>query len=208
MKKLLALLLVLLLMGGAREKLERLLASHCAPVLFRKKTANLVAAEQELAAYLPEVLAGSRISWIKLCSCRKYCHLLFYDRERLERYLEKEEHQEFLRAYGYEGRELPEKLQLLAERYEGYQKRGGEFPHEIGLFLEYPLEDIEGFILHQGKDALECGYWKVYGNVDRAREVFRLYDRLRQTLTALVAAGVSLKEGAAESAWQTYQQGY
>ncbi len=195
-------------MGGAREKLERLLASHCAPVLFRKKTANLVAAEQGLAAYLPEVLAGSRISWIKLCSCRKYCHLLFYDRERLERYLEKEEHQEFLRAYGYEGRELPEKLQLLAERYEGYQKRGGEFPHEIGLFLEYPLEDIEGFILHQGKDALECGYWKVYGNVDRAREVFRLYDRLRQTLTALVAAGVSLKEGAAESAWQTYQQGY
>ena len=156
-------------MGGAREKLERLLASHCAPVLFRKKTANLVAAEQGLAAYLPEVL-------------------------------EKEEHQEFLRAYGYEGRELPEKLQLLAERYEGYQKRGGEFPHEIGLFLEYPLEDIEGFILHQGKDALECGYWKVYGNVDRAREVFRLYDRLRQTLTALVAAGVSLKEGAAEAA--------
>lgn len=45
-------------MGGAREKLERLLASHCAPVLFRKKTANLVAAEQELAAYLPEILAG------------------------------------------------------------------------------------------------------------------------------------------------------
>ena len=76
-------------MGGAREKLERLLASHCAPVLFRKKTANLVAAEQELAAYLPEVLAGSRISWIKLCSCRKYCHLLFYDRERLGWYLEK-----------------------------------------------------------------------------------------------------------------------
>ena len=46
-------------MGGAREKLERLLASHCAPVLFRKKTANLVAAEQELAAYLPEVLAAA-----------------------------------------------------------------------------------------------------------------------------------------------------
>ena len=74
-------------MGGAREKLERMLASHCAPVLFRKKTANLVAAEQELAAYLPEVLAGSRISWIKLCSCRKYCHLLFYDRERAENFL-------------------------------------------------------------------------------------------------------------------------
>ena len=162
-------------MGGAREKLERLLASHCAPVLFRKKTANLVAAEQELAAYLPEVLAGSRISWIKLCSCRKYCHLLFYDRERLERYLEKEEHQEFLRAYGYEGRELPEKLQLLAERYEGYQKRGGEFPHEIGLFLGYEPEDVDGFIhLGPGK-AKYSGMWKIYGDTEKAKKRFDVY---------------------------------
>ena len=187
-------------MDGAREKLERLLANHCAPVLCRKKTANLVAAGQELAAYLPEVLDGSGISWTKLCSCRKYCHLLFYDRERLESYLNREEHRRFLQACGYGDRKLPEQLLLLAERYERYQKKGGEFPHEIGLFLEYPLEDIEGFILHQGKDALECGYWKVYGNVERAREIFRLYDSLRQTLTALVAAGFSLKESAAEAA--------
>ena len=187
-------------MDGAREKLERLLANHCAPVLCRKKAANLVAAEQELAAYLPEVLEGSGISWKKLCSCRRYCHLLIYDKERLESYLKQKDHQMFLRTCGYREEELLGQLALLAERYEGYQKKGGEFPHEIGLFLEYPLEDIEGFILHQGKDALECGYWKVYGNVDRAREIFRLYDRLRQTLTALVAAGFSLKESAAEAA--------
>lgn len=187
-------------MEGARERLERLLANHCAPVLCRKKTANLVAAGQELTVYLPEVLEGSGISWTKLCSCKKYCHLLFYDRERLESYLGREEHREFLRVYGYERETLAEKFLLLAERYEGYQKRGGEFPHEIGLFLEYPLEDIEGFIVHQGRNALECGYWKVYGDVNRAREVFCLYDRLRQTLSALVEAGLSLKEGAAEAA--------
>lgn len=193
-------------MGGGQERLERLLAKHCAPVLCGQKTANLVAAAQELSVCLPEVLEGSRVSWVKLCGCRKYCHLLICDLNRLEQYLYREEHREFLDGCGYKGKGLAEMLALLAERYEGYQKRGGAFPHEIGLFLEYPLEDIKGFIAHQGQNALECGYWKVYGDVSRAREIFQLYDRLRETLTGLVAAGLSLTEGAAEAAWRTLTQ--
>ena len=187
-------------MEGARKRLERLLANHCAPVICRKKAANLIVAGQEFLGYLPEVLEGGGVSWVNLCGCGKCCHLLFYDRERLENYLNKERHGEFLKSYGYQERSLAGKLSRLAERYEGYQKKEGKFPHEIGLFLEYPLEDIKGFIAHQGKDALESGYWKVYGDVDQARETFRLYDGLRQTLTSLVEAGISLRECAAE-AW-------
>lgn len=184
-------------MGGEEKGLTRLLAAHCAPVLCHQKAANLVAARGELLEYIPDTLAGSGISWAKLCGCRKYCHLLFYDEERLEGYLAGEGHESFLKRYGYGKEGLLEKLELLGKRYEAYQKRGGSFPHEIGLFLEYPLEDIEGFIVHQGKHALESGYWKVYGDVERAREVFALYDRLRQMLTAMVAAGLSLSEGTA-----------
>ena len=103
---------------------------------------------------------------------------------------------------GYQGLTLSERLEILAKRYEAYQKRGGEFPHEIGLFLEYPLEDIEGFIANQGRNALECGYWKVYGNVEQAREIFELYDRTRKVLAAMTAAGLSLAEGAARTALQ------
>lgn len=166
-------------MAGGRCELEKLLANHCAPVFCHKKASNLVAARRELLEALPEVLAGSSISWMKLCGCKKYCHILFYDRERLERYLKREEHQNFLGGHGYAGRTLEEQLTLLAERYESYQKHGSAFPHEIGLFLEYPLADIEGFIEHQGKDALESGYWKVYGDVEQARAAFRLYDELK-----------------------------
>lgn len=173
--------------GGAAESLEKLLANHCAPVLCRQKTANLVAAPRELTVCLPEVLKGSQTEWMQLCGCRKYCHLLLYDRIRMEAYLERTEHQAFLKKRGYGGLALPEKLRLLAERYENYQKRGGEFPHEIGIFLEYPLEDIEGFIEHRGRNALECGYWKVYGDVEQAREVFRLYDRIREAVGGLAA---------------------
>ena len=60
---------------------------------------------------------------------------------------------------------------------------------------EQACADFDG-----GKDALACGYWKVYENVERAAEVFRLYDRLRAALTAMVAAGRGLGESAAEAA--------
>jgi hypothetical protein len=51
------------------------------------------------------------------------------------------------------------------------------FPHEIGLFLGYPPEDVEGFIRDKGKSPLAVGYWKVYGNVRRARRTFRIFRR-------------------------------
>ena len=187
-------------MAGVGKELEKLLANHCAPVFCHRKTANLVAARRELMDALPEVLAGSKISWVQLCGCRKYCHILFYDRERLERYLQREGHQSFLKEHGYAGRTMEEQLSLLAERYESYQKQGNPFPHEIGLFLEYPLADIEGFIEHQGKDALESGYWKVYGDVEQARAAFRLYDELKMALTTMLAAGFSFRECCAAQA--------
>ena len=34
----------------------------------------------------------------------------------------------------------------------------GAFPHEIGLLLGYPVEDVLGFIRHQGKNYLYTGY--------------------------------------------------
>ncbi|MGN8799837.1 DUF3793 family protein [Candidatus Merdisoma sp. HCP28S3_D10] len=181
-------------MAGVGKELERLLATHCAPVFCHKKAANLVAARRELLEALPEVLAGSRISWVQLCGCKKYCHILFYDRERLENYLIRKEHRKFLEEQGYGNKTLEEQLKQLAGRYESYQKQGSIFPHEIGLFLEYPLADIEGFIEHQGKDALESGYWKVYGDVEQARALFRLYDELKTALTTMLAAGVSFRK--------------
>ena len=34
----------------------------------------------------------------------------------------------------------------------------GAFPHEIGLLLGYPVEDVLGFIRYQGKNYLYTGY--------------------------------------------------
>ena len=44
-----------------------------------------------------------------------------------------------------------------------------EFPHEIGLFLSYPPEDVQGFIDHHARDFKLSGLWKVYGDEAYAR---------------------------------------
>ena len=39
------------------------------------------------------------------------------------------------------------------------------FPHEMGVLLGYPVEDVRGFMEQNGQNALYQGYWKVYAHV-------------------------------------------
>ena len=48
-------------------------------------------------------------------------------------------------------------------------REGAEFPHEIGLFLSYPPEDVKGFIENHAANAKCTGVWKVYGDERQAR---------------------------------------
>ena len=67
-----------------------------------------------------------------------------------------------------------------------------EFPHEIGIFLGYPLEDVDGFITHQGENCKLCGCWKVYGNVEQARRTFASYEKCRVFLCAKLSKGCNI----------------
>ena len=71
---------------------------------------------------------------------------------------------------------------------------GGEsFPHEIGIILGYPPEDIEGFKRYKGRNFKCCGYWKVYGNAERAQKMFDAYTLCREKLMQALQDGVTLK---------------
>ena len=69
-----------------------------------------------------------------------------------------------------------------------------EFPHEIGLFLGYPPEDVAGFIRHQGSHYKLCGKWKVYGDVERAKALFCEYDRCSECLQRHLNSGGRLSD--------------
>ena len=44
------------------------------------------------------------------------------------------------------------------------------FPHEVGVILGYPVEDVIGFENHHGRDCKYCGCWKSYSDIENAKE--------------------------------------
>ena len=69
-----------------------------------------------------------------------------------------------------------------------------EFPHEIGVFLGYPLEDVMGFIHHNGKNFQLSGMWKVYGNKEDAEEKFGKYKKCTDIYLRLWNSGRSVQQ--------------
>ena len=67
---------------------------------------------------------------------------------------------EFLGSYGYENVEPEKMLERLSKRVCQYSDGEICFPHEIGAFLDYPIDDVKCFIEKDGKDSLFSGYWK------------------------------------------------
>lgn len=94
----------------------------------------------------------------------------------------------FLREQGYSSFGVSEVLEQLRERL------GEDFPHEIGIFLGYPLEDVVGFIRCQGCGYKCAGLWKVYGDEDQARRQFAVFERCRQAYRKLWQAGKSVQQ--------------
>lgn len=100
--------------------------------------------------------------------------VLFYRENELYSQIFNERNINFLRRFGYgENMELKDCLQLLKKRYENF------CPHEIGIFLGIPLEDVEAFMNCSDTPCLTCGYWKVYSNLDKALNTFKCYDEAK-----------------------------
>ena len=66
---------------------------------------------------------------------------------------------------------------------------GQGFPHEIGLFLGYPVGDVAGFIRNRGKNCRCVGCWKVYCNECEARRTFARLKKCTQVYTRLWQQG-------------------
>ena len=93
-----------------------------------------------------------------------------------------------MRELGYEPPEAGRCLRELIRRLRRFE----DFPHEIGLFLGYPLEDVKGFIVNAGKNSKSTGYWKVYGNVAESEKLFRCFKKCFTVMSSLFERGYSL----------------
>lgn len=168
---------------------ETVMIEQCSPALAGLKPANLFRHETRDAQGLAERVAwwntqlngrGIKVKVLKECT-RTHRYLIYVYREsKLTGVFARPEVQRFLREEGYT---IPadvtgtagcdELLRQLSQRL----CCESEFPHEIGVFLGYPLEDVIGFIENRGQNFTCCGCWKAYGDPAAAQ---RLFDQLNK----------------------------
>ena len=103
--------------------------------------------------------------------------LYLYRPAELRRDLRDAQASELLHQAGYGNESCAHCVARLARRF----RESGEFPHEVGLFLSYPPEDVKGFIAHRANDFKCAGLWKVYGNEEKARSLFAKYKNARRS---------------------------
>lgn len=174
--------------------IETQLAMQCAPVIMGLKTSNLLIIPNENTDKVRKILKGTNLSTLILLVKEEKTTILVYRAERLVQYLSEREVKRLLKELGYQGAELENLIPVFKKRYAEYCKNGGNFPHEMGLLLGYPVEDVRGFIENEGKNFLYTGYWKVYENIGEKLQLFRQFELAKETLIQLIARGISVAE--------------
>lgn len=165
-------------------------AMQCAPVLLGVKMSNILITHPDNEKDVYALFRETGFSVAPLAKQEERLSFLIYRKQWLCDYVNQKENKNFLQQLGYAELSVQEQIKKLAEDYEGYLYGRKEFPHEMGIFLGYPLEDVQGFMVHKGKNYLYSGYWKVYENVEQAKAVFEIYDKARKWLCYLVEQGV------------------
>lgn len=175
------------------EPLEVKIANQCAPVLAGVKPSNMLVLENKHIRDVVRVLEGTGLSWRCLYAGEEKNIWLLYRKEAMEETVLGKEQMLFLRELGYEEDTLERMLIKFSQRFRQYRKdKNLPFPHEMGVFLGYPMADVKGFIKYEGKNYLYCGYWKVYENVEERKELFRTYEEIRKVFVEEARKGKNL----------------
>ncbi len=176
-------------------RFEQKLAFYAAPALLGIKASNMLSLSRSQLDIEKNIVrfnekASVRGLFIKvLCECESKTLLLVYNRRLLENRLSDSIVRHFLSGYGYlESMSLDECLDRLSMRI----RENDSFPHEVGIFLDYPIEDVVGFIENGGANYKLCGCHKVYGDEVKAARTFANYAKCRSFLCGKLNTGCDI----------------
>lgn len=182
------------------KRMQFELVSQCAPFLKGIRKASILNIEKEWVRELYRLIGSTDISCRILVVRKDRCLAFFYRKEGLKAVLSERKIRHFLLEYGYKDEGLDQYITRLSARMNQYSKDEITFPHEIGVFLGYPLEDVKAFIKNNGKKSLFTGYWKVYHNPEQARLTFLAYDKAADSAVNEFLIGKAVSEIAKISA--------
>ncbi len=169
----------------------------CSPTLAGLKTGNLFTVDiDDLAKFNTEVmkfnsrLSGKGIRMIPVKYSAGHVLIYLYRPAFLKRDLANEEACQILKEKGYSYRNADLCVAELA-RHLATDK---SFPHEIGLFLGYPVADVLGFMKSPEDGVKYTGFWKVYGDKDSAIRTFDKYKKCTEIYSKAHRNGLSLEQ--------------
>lgn len=160
--------------------LEEMIVTYCAPTLAGLKTGGLFNfscnGSVELSTQINHCNTllnpkGVHIVSLRLKEGRALIYV--YRPIKLAAVLRNMEARDFLLSMGYRNGDMGNCIDLLANRL----THSEDFPHEIGLFLGYPLPDVKAFIENKGQNCKCLGCWKVYTDEANAKRSFAQFDR-------------------------------
>lgn len=174
---------------------EEYLIAHGSPTLAGLKTANMfpVIIEPDRNIFeevrkLNRILGSKGLRIVILRRTAEKALLYLYRPDYLDRDLASPDAKEILKSKGYCCESTGSCLVQLIKR----MSEDKEFPHEVGLFLGYPPEDVRSF-MKDARCGVKCtGCWKAYGNEAEARKTFEKYRKCTELYRKQLTKGKSL----------------
>lgn len=172
------------------------LIRHCAPTLAGLKTGSLFSCsftcQNDLLNTLRKINQrllpkGVRVLPLRLSDNRALIYV--YRPKKLILDIANTMAEQILLQNGYDTAACDKCIVRLAQRIRSQD----EFPHEIGLFLGYPPEDVCGFIENKACNCKCVGCWKVYGDESAAKRKFAQYKKCTEVYRNRWATGVDIE---------------
>lgn len=176
---------------------DELVIKQCSPTLAGLKTGNLfscsVSTKDEMmnkVRALNKQLSSKGLRILPLRYENGRALIYVYRPTRLKRDFMDDKVRKILTEYGY----TTDNPDLCVVQLRKRLRQSEQFPHEIGLFLGYPVEDVTGFIENHAGGYKFTGYWKVYGDLDKAKITFAKYRKCMDVYCAQFAKGSSISK--------------
>lgn len=174
------------------SQVETKMALQCAPVITGIKISNLFITVSDDEDKVYSIFRKTEI--IPYCLLKqktRTTYLLFRMRQMIIQ-LNNKNVKAILKKIGYKDFSLGGILRTFQKRYETYMNDRKNFPHEMGILLGYPIEDVIGFIEQEGKNYLYAGYWKVYSDVNTKKKLFAQYENAKEELILWLEYGYEI----------------
>ena len=180
---------------------ETVMIEQCAPVLAGLKPAGLFRYETGDSADLARRVKswnaqlnpkGLQVRVLKGCIRTRQYLVYVYRAGKLQAVLADAEVRAFLEQEGYTLPDDPADCGSLLTQLSRRLCCSAEFPHEIGVFLGYPLVDVVGFIENRGQNFTCSGCWKAYGDPMTARQHFAQLNKCTAVYLRLFHSGTPI----------------